>query len=123
LGVNATNELGACADGVRFRPKPITLLKVLIRAASDDGERVMDFFAGTGTTALAAIDLRHEHGERRPFLCVEESDTSFPVCVQRVVRHMASPHWENGRMKPSRTDTPAPMLVRVVRIAPWNPPD
>jgi hypothetical protein len=117
------NELGASADAERFRPKPLSLLKALLRASSSDGDRVFDFFAGTGTTALAAMDLRHELGERRPFLCIEESDTSFPVCVERVVRHMASPSWENGRMKRPRTETPTPFIVRVVSLALWNPPD
>ena len=117
------NELGARAEPERFRPKPLSLMKALLRASSSDGDRVFDFFAGTGTTALAAMDLRHELGERRPFLCVEESDTSFPVCVQRVVRHMASPIWENGRMKRPRTETPTPFIVRVVSVAPWSPPD
>jgi adenine-specific DNA-methyltransferase len=117
------NELGTVVDAERFRPKPLSLMKALLLASSSDGERVLDFFAGTGTTALAAMDLRHELGERRPFLCVEESDTSFPVCVKRVVRHMASPHWENGRMKQPKTETPTPFIVRVVSLARWNPPD
>jgi len=45
------------------------------------------------------------------------------VCVQRVVRHMASPHWENGRMKRPSVGTPIPFIVRVVTVAPWSPPD
>jgi len=36
---------------------------------------------------------------------------------------MASPIWENGRMKRPRTETPTPFIVRVVTVAPWRPPD
>ncbi|MDX6556561.1 MAG: adenine-specific DNA-methyltransferase [Miltoncostaeaceae bacterium] len=37
-----------------FTPKPVSVLEDIIRAGSQEGERVLDPFAGSGSTALAA---------------------------------------------------------------------
>lgn len=38
-------------------PKPLELIKYLLRLACEDGDLVMDFFGGSGTTAVAAHEL------------------------------------------------------------------
>ena len=51
--------------------KPIALIKQLIKIGTIGDEIVMDFFAGSGTTAQAVLELNNE----------EESDLKF-ICVQ-----------------------------------------
>ena len=52
-------------------PKPVGLLKRLMVIATDKDSIVMDFFAGSGTTAEAMMDLNAEDGGRRHFILVQ----------------------------------------------------
>ncbi len=52
--------------------KPIELVKDLaLMADVRDGEYVLDFFAGSGTTACAVMDLNNEDGRNRKWICVQ----------------------------------------------------
>ena len=48
-------------------PKPVSLISELVRCASDSGDIVLDFFAGSCSTAQAVI----EQPGRRRFICVQ----------------------------------------------------
>jgi adenine-specific DNA-methyltransferase len=50
--------------------KPEALLRRIIQAASDEGDLIGDFFAGSGTTAIASLQLN-----RRWLLCEEVAST------------------------------------------------
>lgn len=52
-------------------PKPSTLIKQMLRIASDKDSLILDFFSGSGTTAQAALDLNEEDGGNRQFICVQ----------------------------------------------------
>ncbi len=77
-------------------PKPSRLIRDLIGWASPPGssDPVMDFFAGSGTTGQALLDLNAEDGGNRPALLVQSGDpTPFPnlptiwsICRERVRR-------------------------------------
>lgn len=64
--------------GIKFQyPKPVPLLQYLIRVANvGDDEIVLDFFAGSGTTAEAVLRQNKEDGARRRFFL-----TQFPEPV------------------------------------------
>lgn len=48
--------------------KPVELIKYFIKLCTDDGDVVLDFFAGSGTTAQAVIECNLEDGKNRYFL-------------------------------------------------------
>lgn len=53
-------------------PKPLDLLKRAIEVGSNEDDLVLDFFAGSGTTAHAVMDLNiHEEDSNRQFICVQ----------------------------------------------------
>lgn len=54
-------------------PKPVELLKTLINLASsnDKGEIILDFFAGSGSTGQAVIELNKETGGNRKFILIQ----------------------------------------------------
>lgn len=52
-------------------PKPPSLIKSLIRAATSNGDTVLDSFAGSGTTAHALLELNGEDGAPRNFILVQ----------------------------------------------------
>jgi site-specific DNA-methyltransferase (adenine-specific) len=60
--------------------KPLGVLERIVKVHSNPGERVLDFFAGSGTTGEAAA----KHG--REFLMVDESDDAIRVMKQRLAK-------------------------------------
>ncbi|HVG26376.1 MAG TPA: site-specific DNA-methyltransferase, partial [Acidobacteriaceae bacterium] len=58
--------------------KPLKLLERILRVHSSPGDLVLDFFAGSGTTGMAAANLG------RRFLLVDSSPEAFEVMRQRL---------------------------------------
>jgi len=54
-------------------PKPTSLLKYLVKniCEIDSYDFIVDFFAGSATTAHAVLDLNKEDGGNRKFICVQ----------------------------------------------------
>jgi adenine-specific DNA-methyltransferase len=51
--------------------KPINLIEYLIRIGCEKNDIVVDFFAGSGTTAEAVVSLNTKEGANRKFMCVQ----------------------------------------------------
>ncbi|MBK7674391.1 MAG: site-specific DNA-methyltransferase [Candidatus Accumulibacter sp.] len=87
--------------------------------ASESDEEVLDFFAGSGTTGHAAINLNREDGGRRKFILVEIGDYFDTVLLPRVKKVTFTPEWKDG--KPKRLATPeeaerSPRIIKVLRL-------
>lgn len=52
-------------------PKPIALVAYLQKIVTQSGDIVLDFFAGSGTTAHAVMQMNHEDGGNRKYICVQ----------------------------------------------------
>lgn len=53
-------------------PKPIELLKAMIKVANvKDGDTVLDFFSGSGSTAHALMEFNSEDRARRKFILIQ----------------------------------------------------
>jgi adenine-specific DNA-methyltransferase len=59
-------------------PKPVRLIEYLIKIGCEGNGTVLDFFAGSGTTAEAVTNLSATGGAKRNFICVQlpENDSS-----------------------------------------------
>lgn len=66
--------LGGCFD----HPKPIGLIQKIIRIATEDGDLILDFFAGSGTSADAAIRLNAEEETGRRVILVQLPEKIAP---------------------------------------------
>ncbi|RUQ21138.1 site-specific DNA-methyltransferase [Kocuria sp. HSID16901] len=100
--------------GVFDTPKPVELIQRLLRVASGPDTLVLDFFAGSGTTAHAVMRQNAEDGGRRGVVLVQtpepidpgrkpEISAEYPtiahVMRERVRRSASSvsrefPHWD-----------------------------
>jgi adenine-specific DNA-methyltransferase len=103
------------------RPKPTSMMEYLIglTTADSDNELAMDFFAGSGTTGHAVINLNREDGGSRKFILVEMGDYFDTVLLPRLKKVTFSPEWKDG--KPKRLATPeeaerSPRVFKVVRL-------
>lgn len=76
-------------------PKPNSLLRALLDQATKPGDTVLDFFAGSGTTGHAVLELNEaDGGDRRFILCssteatAKEPDKNIcrTICAERIRR-------------------------------------
>lgn len=52
-------------------PKPISLIKQIIALSAQDNDLILDFFAGSATTAHAVMQLNKEDGGNRKYILVQ----------------------------------------------------
>ena len=101
-------------------PKALSLVMDCLRAANAVMSAiVLDFFAGSGTTGHAVINLNREDGGQRKFILVEMGDYFDTVLLPRIKKVSFTPEWKDG--KPKRLATPeeserGPRIVKVVRL-------
>lgn len=69
----ATNELIELFGGRKVFDfsKPLSLIAFLVRQAANPGDIVLDFFAGSSTTAHAVMQVNAEDGGQRRFIMVQ----------------------------------------------------
>ena len=66
--------------------KPSSLIKQILRIATDPDTVVLDSFAGSGTTAQAVLALNQEDGGNRKFILVECENYADTITAERVRR-------------------------------------
>ena len=75
-----TNDYGSRAvkelfgSSVMSFPKSIALIKILLNVGCSKNDLVLDFFAGSGTTAQAVMELNEKDGGNRRYICVQLSE-------------------------------------------------
>jgi adenine-specific DNA-methyltransferase len=76
-------------------PKPVALLNHILNLAdANDSDLILDFFAGSGTTAQAVLELNKKEGSNLKFILVqlpeptdrEDYPTIVDICKERVRR-------------------------------------
>lgn len=72
--------------GIFNNPKPVELVKHILRLASDKSSIILDSFAGSGTTAHAVLSMNKEDGGNRKFILVEMEDYADRITAERVRR-------------------------------------
>ncbi len=78
----ANTELKALEMGGYFsNPKPTRLVRRMLTLASGPDDLVLDFFAGSGTTAAAVLASNSEDGSRRAFILVQLPEQLPPESV------------------------------------------
>jgi len=88
----------------------------LIGAAShDSGDIILDYFAGSGTTGHAVINLNREDGGRRKFILVEMGDYFDTVLLPRIKKVTFTPEWKDGKPKRMATQEEAERSPRIVK--------
>ena len=78
-------------------PKPVSLIHYLIRTNSYNTDIILDFFAGSGTTAHAVMKLNKEDGGHRKFILVEMADYFDTIILPRIKKLAYSLDWKDGK--------------------------
>lgn len=78
-------------------PKPVELIKFLIKHCTDDESIVLDSFAGSGTTGHAVLDLNKEDDGDRKFILIEMEDhVAKDITAERIKRAVKKYDYNNG---------------------------
>ena len=59
-------------------PKSSSYIKTICQLASNKSDIILDFFAGSGTTAHAVMQLNREDGGNRQYICVQMAEPCKP---------------------------------------------
>lgn len=73
LNTHASNESKGLfgKTGMFSNPKPSQLIRKLLEIGTQKADIILDFFAGSATTAHSVLDLNKEDGGNRKFICVQ----------------------------------------------------
>ncbi|MHA6183630.1 site-specific DNA-methyltransferase [Pseudomonas mohnii] len=123
-------------------PKPVDLLKYLIKIGCESDEIVLDFFAGSGTTSEAVYSINATENKNKRFILVQlpepldpskkEQKAAFDFCVaNNQPQNLASISKERVRRVSKKTKDEAPYYFgdlgfKVFKLASsnikaWNP--
>ena len=70
-------------------PKSLHTIVDVVKITTDSGDIVLDFFAGSGTTGHAVLELNKQDGSNRQFILVEQLEEHVEVCKERLEKVIA----------------------------------
>ena len=78
-------------------PKSLYAVLDTLKITTQDNDVVLDYFAGSGTTAHAVINLNREDGGKRKYALVEMGDYFHTVLLPRIKKVVYSKDWRDGK--------------------------
>lgn len=91
---------------------PVSLYETLISA--NHGYSILDFFAGSGTTGHATVNMNRADGEKRKYCLVEMGDQFYSAALPRMQKVVYSADWKNG--KPQNRNTGISQIIKYMRL-------
>ncbi len=86
----------------------------IIDSAVDSEDLILDYFAGSGTTGHAVINLNREDGGKRKYILVEMGDYFSTVLKPRIAKVVYSEKWKDG--KPVSRSTGISHCIKYIRL-------
>lgn len=97
-----TKQLDDLIGGGKFEhPKPVELIKHLLALHPDKNALIVDFFAGSGTTAQAVLELNRADGGNRHFILATNNENKIctDVCYPRIKKVIDLQEYrDNGKL-------------------------
>lgn len=76
---------------------PVSFYEILVGATTDKISTILDYFAGSGTTAHAVINLNRDYNGKRKYILVEMGEYFDTVTKPRVQKVIYSEDWRDGK--------------------------
>jgi adenine-specific DNA-methyltransferase len=123
------NDLFPDNNKIFTNSKPRLLLKNLFSFCLDSQDLIVDFFAGSATTAQAVLDLNHEDGGNRKFILVQlpqkTDNPQFPtiadISKERIRRSIQKiKNSDNGKLPLQNRETPEDLGFKVLKLSKSN---
>lgn len=101
-------------------PKSIFTVMDCIFAVSNKTDIILDYFAGSGTTAHAVINLNRKDGEngKRKYILVEQGEYFDTVLKPRVQKVVYAENWKDGKPQADKESSlhGVPQIVKVLKL-------
>ncbi|MCK6077563.1 site-specific DNA-methyltransferase [Paenibacillus silvae] len=116
-GSHGTNLLTNIFGKNRKFPFPKSIFAVMdcLRVCNaDEQEIIFDFFAGSGTTGHAVVNLNRDDDGKRKYILVEMGEYFKTVTKARMLKVIYSNYWDNG--KPVSRNTGISHIMKYIRL-------
>ena len=118
-GTKTLGGLFGSEDVFDFPKAPLAIIDSIRVCHSGNDGVILDYFAGSGTTGHAVINLNREDGGQRKFILVEMGEHFDTVLLPRIKKVTFTPKWKDG--KPKRMAKPheaerGPRIVKYMRL-------
>ncbi len=97
-------------------PKPTRLVERCAEIGMAKDGHFVDFFAGSGTSGHAIINLNRRDGGTRSFTLIEMGEYFDSVLLPRIKKVTFTPEWKDGKPKRMATAEEAERSPRIVKI-------
>jgi len=77
-------------------PKPVELVKKCILLGAGKEDLILDYFAGSGTTGEAVLELNRADRGRRKYILIEQGEYFDTVLKPRIQKLVYSSQWKDG---------------------------
>ena len=105
-GIQTNEEARKTLEGMNIKftyPKPVSLIKYLVRTMSKTNSTILDFFAGSGTTGHAVLELNKEDGGSRQFiLCTNNENQIAEKITHRRIKNAIEGYTDNSKIKKNK---------------------
>lgn len=116
---NAKSDLKQIIPGHNLDTvKPLNIIKKLSFHSTNSTSLILDYFAGSGTTAHAVINLNREDGGKRKYILVEQAEYFNTVLKPRVQKVIYSKEWKDGKPQADGDGNfhGVPQIVKVLKL-------
>ena len=112
--ISGSNTLQKSMGIVFSNPKPIELIKLLVEVSTMQNAIILDFFAGSGTTAHATINLNRQDEGDRKYILIEMGQHFDTALMPRVKKAVYAEKWKDA--KPISRDSRLSHIIKYQRI-------
>ena len=113
--VSGTQLLAQILKSAFTFPKSFFLVKDCIKACEQTNNGIiLDYYAGSGTTGHAVIDLNRKDNGKRKYILVEMGEYFDSVTKPRMQKVVYSADWKDG--KPLNRNTGVPQIIKYLRL-------
>jgi adenine-specific DNA-methyltransferase len=114
INEQGTVEVGSLGFTAFGFPKPTGLLRKVLQIGARNDSLILDYFAGSGTTGHAVINLNREDGGKRKYTLIEMGDYFDTVLKPRIAKVVYSDRWKDG--KPTARHTGISHCFKYIRL-------
>lgn len=121
-GTNLVNHIYGEKEVFAF-PKSVHAVVDCLKVCNFDAGWVLDFFAGSGTTAHACISMNRDDEGNRRFIAVEMGRHFDSALVTRIRRIVYSPDWTDGKPRHQSLedqDAPPVGVIKIIKLESYD---
>jgi adenine-specific DNA-methyltransferase len=114
FGANLLQTIMGDANLFSYPKSLNTVSDALVAAGLESGDKVLDYFAGSGTTGHSVISISREEGTDLRYTLMEMGAHFESVLIPRLKKVVYAAEWSNG--KPKARDTGISHAFKIIKL-------